>query len=135
MARRRLNLRPRKAVPGAMNQTETAYLEEVLGKDPTVVEARFEAVTLRLAKATAYRPDFYVLRKEGLFAVALELHEVKGGWVDAKSRTKIKVAAALFPEIRFFWIVGKKLSKKRLRELGDAAPLSGWEWKTEEIEP
>jgi hypothetical protein len=52
----------------------------------------FEAIKLRLADATFYTPDFFVMGANGL----LECHEVKGHWED-DARVKIKVAAALFP--------------------------------------
>jgi hypothetical protein len=80
--------------PGAMNKTEAEYsaflnLRRMAGE---VAWFKFEAVTLRLAKATTYKPDFLVMLADG----SLECHEVKGFWQD-DARVKIKVAAELYP--------------------------------------
>ena len=129
MPRRRLALPNRRALPGVMNKTEAAY-EARLKDEPGVVEVRFEAITLKLADGVRYTPDFLVVRyplnadwdKQYLLA---ELHEVKGGWVDAKSRVKIKAAAHLFPWFDFIWAIGKRLAKK------DGGP--GFAWETSSI--
>lgn len=89
------HLRPKR---GRMNKTEAAYAQhlhalQLAGK---VKGWRFESVTLRLADATRYTPDFLV----ELFVGPLELHEVKGFWRD-DARVKFKVAAELFPMFRF----------------------------------
>lgn len=80
--------------PGTMNATETAYAQ--------VLEARkhsgeiqwyaFEGMTFKLADQTRYTPDFAVLLENG----EMEMHEVKGRWMD-DAKVKIKVAAAQFP--------------------------------------
>jgi hypothetical protein len=77
-----------------MNKFEASYalhLEtlKIVGE----IEAYwFEGLKLKLAKATFFTPDFFVMKKDGL----LEAHEVKGFWED-DARVKIKVAASLFP--------------------------------------
>lgn len=80
---------------GTMNKTEAAYAAFldtlILCKD--VLWWKFEAVNLRLADKTFYRPDFLVLRSDG----ALECHEVKGGFWTDDARVKIKVAASIYP--------------------------------------
>lgn len=97
-----------------MNQIEQAYSNrlklmesagEILGFD-------FEAIKLKLAKATFYTPDFMVYAADG----TIEIHEVKGHWED-DARVKIKVAAEKFP------FIFKALTRKR------------GEWITEEIKP
>lgn len=80
---------------GRQNQTEAAYEDKVL--KPAMIAGeilwyRFEPVKLRLADKTFYEPDFLVMRKSG----ALEVHEVKGFWME-DARVKIKVAAAQYP--------------------------------------
>lgn len=79
---------------GTMNKTEAAYAAFldtlILCKD--VLWWKFEAVNLRLAEKTFYRPDFLVLKADG----ALECHEVKGHW-EEDARVKIKVAASIYP--------------------------------------
>jgi len=77
-----------------MNQTEAAYAAHLkeAQQGGEIEWFAFEAVKLRLADATFYTPDFFVMRSDG----TLECHEVKGVWED-DARVKIKVAAALFP--------------------------------------
>ncbi len=61
---------------------------------------RYEAVNLRLAKRTHYRPDFFVVTCDKV----IEYHEVKGSWHapnQAKSRVKLKTAAEMYPEFQF----------------------------------
>lgn len=89
------HLRPKR---GRMNKTEAAYAEHLyaLQLGDRVESWRFESVTLRLADATRYTPDFLVELVDG----ALELHEVKGFWRD-DARVKFKVAAELFPMFQF----------------------------------
>ena len=79
---------------GQLNKTEEAYrrhleLRKVAGE---VVWYAFEGIKLRLADKTFYTPDFAVQLADG----SLELHEVKGRWMD-DARVKTKVAAAQFP--------------------------------------
>ncbi|WP_398469614.1 DUF1064 domain-containing protein [Tardiphaga sp.] len=79
---------------GQMNKTEQAYADhlELQRRGGEVEWFKFEALKLRLADATFYTPDFFVLTSAGY----LECHEVKGFWED-DARVKIKVAASLYP--------------------------------------
>lgn len=79
---------------GTMNKTEQRYAArlELLKRAGEVVWYMFEPAGLRLAKATYYHADFWVLTKD----MILQVHEVKGHWTD-DARVKIKVAASLFP--------------------------------------
>jgi hypothetical protein len=62
-----------------------------------VLQYEYEGLTFRLAPRTRYTPDFAVWLADG----SLECHEVKGGiWRD-DARVKIKVAARLYPHVRF----------------------------------
>lgn len=79
---------------GTMNKTESAY-EQVLKRRLMAGEIawyKFEGVKLRLAAATFYTADFFVMAADG----QLEVHEVKGVWTD-DARVKTKVAAAMYP--------------------------------------
>lgn len=79
---------------GTMNKTEAAY-EQVLKRRLMAGEIawyKFEGVKLRLAAATFYTADFFVMAADG----QLEVHEVKGVWTD-DARVKTKVAAAMYP--------------------------------------
>lgn len=89
------HLRPKR---GKMNKTEAAYAQHLhaLQLGGKVKGWKFESLTLRLADATRYTPDFMV----EMFVGPLELHEVKGFWRD-DARVKFKVAAELFPMFRF----------------------------------
>jgi hypothetical protein len=91
---------------GAMNGTEQEYANhlELLKRDGEVVWYKFEGLKLRLADNTFYRPDFIVMRSNGL----IECHEVKGHWQD-DARVKIKIAADIYP---FRFLAVKKQSKK-----------------------
>lgn len=85
---------------GTMNKTESAY-EQVLKRRLMAGEIawyKFEGVKLRLAAATFYTADFFVMAADG----QLEVHEVKGVWTD-DARVKTKVAAAMYP-FRFLGI-------------------------------
>ena len=102
---------------GEMNKTEeryAAYLTQLQQKG-LILWHKFEAVKLRLADNTFYSPDFAVLSAAGF----MEMHEVKGYWMD-DARVKIKVAAALFP----FKFVAVKAQSKR----------DGGGWEREEFE-
>ena len=81
-------------VSGEMNKTEEAMAEhlKMLVKSGEVLAWWFEGITLRLAKATRYTPDFLVMLPDG----TLECWEVKGHWED-DARVKVKVAAEHFP--------------------------------------
>jgi len=95
-----------RTLPGQMNKTEQAYtlvlsdradLKEIIGW-------RFEAVKLRLADNTFYTPDFWVQMSDG----TIEIHEVKackatGAFLcEDDAKVKIKVAAELYHEFKFF---------------------------------
>lgn len=89
---------------GEMNKTEKAY-DLVLKQRQLAGDIhwyRFEAVKLRLAKATFYTADFFVMALDGV----LEVHEVKGFWTD-DARVKTKVAAAEYP-FRFLGVTKGK---------------------------
>ena len=61
-----------------------------------ILEYAFEPVKLRLGKKCWYTPDFLVWEKDR----SVTAYEVKGYWRD-DARVKIKVAAKLYPMIRF----------------------------------
>ncbi len=111
--------------PEAMNRTEAAYARELdlLYQAGRVLWWRFEPWSLRLAPGTFYRPDFVVVVAPSASSIAqspdrqiarcpphggLECHEVKGVWRgqgkahwEDDARAKVKVAAAMFPWMRF----------------------------------
>jgi hypothetical protein len=93
--------------PGKMNRTEAAYAEVLrsLLKLGEIADFAFEPVRLRIGKdwKTSYTPDFLVLTSDGL----IEAHEVKGFWRD-DARVKIKVAAHLYPAIKFIAVSREK---------------------------
>ena len=82
-----------------MNKTEAQYAEvlEIRLRAGEIYSWRYEPITLRLADDTRYTPDFMVIGALGQIA----FHEVKGFWRD-DALVKIKVAAELFPEFKFF---------------------------------
>jgi hypothetical protein len=62
-------------------------------------------VKLRLADRTFYTPDFQVVNDA---TGEIELHEVKGGWIEDDAMVKFKTAAAMFPEYRWKLVQQKK---------------------------
>lgn len=88
---------------GAMNKTEQAYAATLEQRRHAgeVAWFKFEGIKLRLADNTFYSPDFAVMLVDG----QLEMHEVKGYWLD-DARAKIKIAADLYP-MRFIAIQAK----------------------------
>lgn len=88
---------------GAMNKTEQAYAATLEQRRHAgeVAWFKFEGIKLRLADNTFYSPDFAVMLADG----RLEMHEVKGYWLD-DARAKIKIAADLYP-MRFVAIQAK----------------------------
>ena len=87
-----------------MNKWESMYDEELVQRKfaGEIQWFGYEAIKLRLAKATTYTPDFTVVLEDG----SVEFHEVKGFWRD-DARVKIKVAAEMFPWARFVVVTRK----------------------------
>jgi hypothetical protein len=90
---------------GYRSKLEARYAEQLDGDrfGGLVAKWSYEALKLRLADRTFYTPDFFVVTVER----RIELHEVKATWEAAHqedARVKLKVAAELFPEFRFFGI-------------------------------
>jgi hypothetical protein len=100
-------------VRGRLNKTEEEYAGELeLAKRAGEIEWwAFEPVKLRLAASTFYTPDFGVLRKG-----RLEMHETKGTFCREDWAVKFKVAAQMYPFLRFLTI-----RKRRVKDGG------GWE--------
>lgn len=108
--------------PGEENRYEQAWREHVQNN---VQQSGifFEPIKFRLADRTYYTPDYIMLAMDG----TIEAHEVKGSWKapgQDDSRVKIKVAAELFPWIKFIAIEAKPRPKKY---------GGGWEFKIENI--
>ena len=108
-----------------MNRTEqkhAAYLA-LMKLAGEIHDYTFEPLKLRLGKdwKTTYRPDFMVVLNDG----TIEFHEVKGtgkeyrkakvGWTD-DARVKIKVAARLFPWMKFVGYTWGKSDSPQDRE-------------------
>lgn len=88
-------------VAGEQNKTEAAFAA-ALALMSNVLDYRFEAVTLKIAKDCRYTPDFMVLYNDG----SIHFYEVKGFWRD-DARVKIKVAARMFSEFNFTAVTRK----------------------------
>jgi hypothetical protein len=78
--------------PDGMNGTERRYAT-MLGARPDTMLVLFEGIKLRLARNTWYTPDFLLVRRVGQDKVAVEVHEVKGGWARDDARVKWKAVA------------------------------------------
>jgi hypothetical protein len=77
-----------------MNTLERRYAEHLALRKVAgeIAWFAFEPIKLRLAKATFFTPDFFVMLADG----ELQAHECKGHWED-DARVKIKCAAEAFP--------------------------------------
>jgi hypothetical protein len=97
------------------SRTEQRYalLLEQWQHDEMLVRWRYEALRLTLAPRTTLTVDFYLIFPEGVGDGRPQLHETKG-WIREDSWIKLKQAAALYPEFRFFMV-------RRHKE--------HWEWK------
>ena len=86
--------RPRH-VPGTMNKLEADYYAhlEVLLWAREIEWFKFEAMTLKLAPDLRYTADFMVMLPDG----TIELHEVKGGFIEGDAAVKMKAFAEAFP--------------------------------------
>lgn len=84
-----------------MNRLERDWAQELdLRRLAGDVQAwSYEGIRLSLGPGAWYTPDFLVVRGDGF----LECHETKGYWREA-ARVRIKVAAGLFPYLRFLAI-------------------------------
>lgn len=90
---------------GEMNATEARYAREVLAPlhaAGEIVGWGYETLSLVLSTSprVTYRPDFVLYLPSGRF----EVIEVKGSWraKNARdSRTRLRIAAGRYPEIRF----------------------------------
>lgn len=103
-------------VPGKMNGLEARYAAHLdeLQDIGAILIYRFETVKLRLADKTFLTVDFWVVKHDG----SVELHEVKGHWED-DARVKIKVAAEMFHEFRFFGVTWNRRFGWTYEYLGD----------------
>jgi hypothetical protein len=92
---RQLNRQP----ADGMNQTERrrSIELEALKRTGEIRDWRFESLTLVLAPGLRYTPDFLVTHLDG----ALELEEIKGGYIRDDAKAKYKVAPRLFPMFRW----------------------------------
>lgn len=61
-----------------------------------IKDHRFGSVKFRLAKRTWYEPDYCVIRSDN----SIVIYECKGHWED-DARVKIKVAAEMYPHLRW----------------------------------
>lgn len=112
--RAQLGLPPAKPKPATkaksadgMNNLERQFqewLDEQIHIGNLAWRSRHDGITLKLAKATRYTPDFVAITKAGEVVV----YECKGFWRD-DARVKIKVAADQYP----FRFVAVQLVKRQ----------------------
>lgn len=91
---------------GEMNRTEAAYAQVLESQKAAgeILDWKFEAVTLVLAKNTRFTPDFMVQLPSG----EIQFRETKGFMMD-DAWVKLKLAASLFP---FAFLLVRKQAKK-----------------------
>lgn len=85
---------------GDMNKTEAAYADRLEQQKAagTILDWKFHAIRVRLAKNTFYEPDFMVMTA----GREIQIHEVKGGFTTKEGQTKIKLCAEILPWFRVF---------------------------------
>lgn len=110
----------KRRVPGEMNKTEAAYaaiLDQRIA-DKEIIEYKYEAMTLKLAKQCSYTPDFWVLENN----YEISFHEIKGAFIHSPSSiVKLKTAAEIFP----FRFVLAQLIKKDQWEISEVGRKAG----------
>lgn len=91
-----------KAVPKRLRQSSKPLMnkleyqfERMMTDAYPELPLRAQAITFRLANGLRYTPDFVSFS----YGIGVKAWEVKGKWVDGDSFPKLKMAAALFPEI------------------------------------
>lgn len=95
-----LGRKPKTSDPLAMNRTESEWARGLEARKAAgeILHWAFEPIKIRLAPSTFYTPDFLVVLADR----SLELHEVKGAFVQDDARVKFKVCAEHFPA-RLVW--------------------------------
>lgn len=85
-----------------MNNLETEWLQELYADFPEcpISTFRAQAKTYRLANGLRYTPDFTAVINIFPGGLKETAWEVKGKWVDGDSFPKLKMFAAVWPEIR-----------------------------------
>lgn len=104
---------------GEMNALEAEYARilEARKRAGEIQDWKYEAIRLRIAfgeKHAWYKPDFLIVNADG----SQEAHETKGWW-KTDARLRIKVAAGVYPWIKFIGV--RKLKKK---------DGGGWEYES-----
>lgn len=97
MAPNRVKLIRPNAPYRSKEEREYAEMLDVKLKAGDIRAWKHEKLRLGLGDRVTYTPDFLVWTKDG----AIELHEVKGGWIRDVGRVKFKVAQEQFPMFRF----------------------------------
>lgn len=85
-----------------LNKTEAAFLAWLTSEREHPTRVLTQAVTLRIANGVRYTPDFIVHGAPSLIA-----YEVKGFMRD-DAAVKLKVAASLYPWIKFHLVSKRK---------------------------
>lgn len=83
-------------IPRGKTRTEAEFELILKSEHPSAV-ILFEAYTLKLAPDTRYTPDYAVVEDN-----RVSFYEVKGRYVYEKALNKPKIAAAMFPQHKFF---------------------------------
>lgn len=94
--------KPTKRSQNGVERKYDSYLKSLVAAGK-IAKYGYEAVTFKLANDLRYIPDFYILCNDG----SIQYHDTKGRKGDSfYSRKlgvpKIKMAAELFPEFKFF---------------------------------
>lgn len=94
--------RIRQSAKPLMNRLEQEYYER-LKQNISLDLIHCQAITLKLANGLRYTPDFFVFQDERIDS-RTNAYEVKGKWVDGDSFPKLKMAAAVYKEVKFYLV-------------------------------
>lgn len=89
-----------------MNQTETAFLAQLRSMTPPTAVIRYNAIRFELANNLHFKPDFTV--------DLLTVYEAKGLWASRDAFVRLKMAARLYPELRWHLATGKRDRKTKV---------------------
>jgi len=88
-----------------MNKLEAEFYGRIKDAYPNYPPIRIQAKTYRLANGLRYTPDFTASSWPGDGGPAQETAwEVKGPWIDGDSFPKLKMAASVWPEVRWLLV-------------------------------
>jgi hypothetical protein len=98
-----------------LNKLELAWLDVLQRQHPTD-RIHSQSITLQLGNGVRYTPDFVVVMP-GLATEGITAYETKGRHMWDDAAVKLKVAAALYPWIKFVLVSRNEVGAWRVEEV------------------